>query len=55
MPARRPIPPSPAAMPLELEETEEAKRRARGRKRGRPSTILAGRLMSRHGKMLLGE
>jgi len=56
---RRPsLPPtqvSPAAMPLELEETKEAKKYARGHKRGRPSTILAGRLMSEHGKMLLGE
>jgi len=48
--------PSPAPMPLTLEETEEAKRRAGGtRRRGRASTILAGRLMSKQGKTLLGE
>lgn len=52
-----PPPPPPAPMPLILEETEEAKRRARagGKHRGRPSTILAGRLTSKMGKVLLGE
>lgn len=51
-----PIPlPSPSPMPLVLEETEEAKRQVRGRKRGRPSTILAGRLTSNQGKTVLGE
>lgn len=48
--------PPPLPTPLEMsEETEEAKRRARARRKGRPSTILAGRLMSEHGKRLLGE
>jgi len=47
--------PSPAPMPLVMEETEEAKRRVKKRRRGRASTILAGRLVSEHGKKLLGE
>ena len=50
--------PAPAPEPTVLKETEEAKGRARGqagRRKGRPSTVLAGRLMSERGKMLLGE
>jgi hypothetical protein len=49
--------PPPAPMPLEIEEAEAAKRKARkgAQGRGRPSTILAGRLVSERGKRLLGE
>lgn len=53
--APEPTLPPPSPVVMEIEETEEAKRRVRGRKRGRPSTILAGRLTSEHGKVLLGE
>jgi len=54
-PSLPPAAPDPTPTPLDLVETEEAKKKARGRKKGRPSTILAGRLVSEHGKMLLGE
>ena len=47
--------PDPTPMPLEFEEMEGAKAKVRGRQKGRPSTILAGRLMSQRGKTLLGE
>lgn len=50
-----PPPPPPSPMPLEREEMEGAKQRVRRRKKGRASTILAGRLMSERGKKLLGE
>lgn len=50
--------PEPAPAPLPLTEAEEAKRRTRrATGRGRPSTILAGRLMQRiaeQGKRVLG-
>jgi len=52
---KMPPPPAPLATPLMIEETEEAKKKARKRPLGRPSTILAGRLMSKQGKTLLGE
>lgn len=42
--------PSPAPTILAAEETAGAKEQVRGRRRGRPSTILAGRLMSQLGK-----
>lgn len=47
--------PSPSPMPLVMEETEAAKMKVRKRRKGRASTILAGRLMSEQGKMVLGE
>lgn len=51
--------PSPSPMPMELPEMEEAKKRVRRRakKKGRASTILAGRMMSERGtelKSILG-
>lgn len=54
---RIPPAPSPAAMPLIQDETEEAKRKVRQLRKGRPSTILAGQLMGQRdtttGKQLL--
>lgn len=49
--------PDPTPTPLEPREIEQAKKQVRigQRRKGRASTILAGRLMSEHGKVLLGE
>jgi len=51
----KPVVPSPVPTPMMLREVGEAERQTRRRGRGRPATILAGRLMSQYGKRLLGE
>ena len=49
--------PAPSPEPMALEEMGKAKTKVRTgqRRKGRPSTILAGRLTSQRGKKLLGE
>jgi len=51
---RIPAPPPPSPTPMVQEEVEEAKRLVRKKPRGRAATILAGRLMSEHGRAMLG-
>ena len=57
-PSLGPMPdPAPSPEPMALEEMGKAKAKGRTgqRRKGRPSTILAGRLTSQRGKTLLGE
>ena len=54
----KPPAPAPPPTPAPVEDMTEAKsslRERMRRKRGHASTILAGRLNSEHGKILLGE
>lgn len=52
-PAIEPTPSAPA--PTVDIATDEAKKNVRSKPRGRQQNILAGRLNSEHGKILLGE